>query len=91
MDTLETPAMVVPLRGRNERHKLYMSYEGEHCILLWLGSEYSTPLPRGLDRQYIQEQKEMATYLPGFFPGESAWAEEPGGLQPMWLQRVRHD
>ena len=24
-------------------------------------------------------------------PGESPWTEEPGGLQSMGLQRVRHD
>ena len=24
-------------------------------------------------------------------PGESLWTEEPGGLQPMGLQRVGHD
>ena len=28
----------------------------------------------------------MATHL----PGESAWTEEPGGLQSMGLQRVGH-
>ena len=28
---------------------------------------------------------------PVFLPGESPWTEEPGGLQPMGLQRVRHD
>ena len=28
---------------------------------------------------------------PVFLPGESPWAEEPGGLQSMGLQRVRHD
>ena len=26
-----------------------------------------------------------------FLPGESLWTKEPGGLQSMWLQRVRHD
>ena len=26
-----------------------------------------------------------------FLPGESPWTEEPGGLQSMGLQRVRHD
>ena len=26
-----------------------------------------------------------------FLPGESSWTEEPGGLQSMELQRVRHD
>ena len=26
-----------------------------------------------------------------FFPGESSWTEEPGGLQSMGPQRVRHD
>jgi len=25
------------------------------------------------------------------FPGESPWTEEPGGLQSMGSQRVRHD
>ena len=28
---------------------------------------------------------------PVFLPGESPWTEEPGGLQPMGSQRVRHD
>ena len=32
----------------------------------------------------------MAT-TPVFLPGESPWTEEPGGLQSMGLQRVRHD
>ena len=26
-----------------------------------------------------------------FFPGESSWTEEPGGLQSMGWQRVRHN
>ena len=26
-----------------------------------------------------------------FLPGESPWTEEPGGLQSMGSQRVRHD
>ena len=29
--------------------------------------------------------------IPGFLPGESPWIEEPGGLQSMGSQRVRHD
>ena len=28
---------------------------------------------------------------PVFLPGESPWTEEPGRLQSMMLQRVRHD
>ena len=28
---------------------------------------------------------------PVFLPGESPWTEEPGGLQPVGSQRVRHD
>ena len=28
---------------------------------------------------------------PVFLPGKSPWTEEPGGLQSMGLQRVRHD
>ena len=28
---------------------------------------------------------------PVFFPGESLWTEDPGGLQSTGLQRVRHD
>ena len=28
---------------------------------------------------------------PVFWPGESPWTEEPGGLQSMGLQRVGHD
>ena len=29
--------------------------------------------------------------IPVFFPRESPWTEEPGGLQPMGSQRVRHN
>ena len=29
--------------------------------------------------------------IPVFLPGESPWTEEPGGLQSMGSQRVRHD
>ena len=28
---------------------------------------------------------------PAFLPGESPWTEEPGGLQSMGSQKVRHD
>ena len=28
---------------------------------------------------------------PVFLPQESLWTEEPGGVQSMWLQRVRHN
>ena len=28
---------------------------------------------------------------PVFLPGESPWTEEPGGLQSMGSQRVRHN
>ena len=28
---------------------------------------------------------------PVFLPGEPLWTEEPGGLQSMGLQRIRHD
>ena len=28
---------------------------------------------------------------PVFLPGESPWTEEPGGIQSMESQRVRHD
>ena len=29
--------------------------------------------------------------IPVFLPGESPWTEEPGGLQSLRLQRLRHD
>ena len=35
-------------------------------------------------------EKEMATHS-SIFAWEIPWAEEPGGLQSMGLQRVRHD
>ena len=45
-------------------------------------------------KQKIQVQsleKEMAWQpTPVFLPGESPWTKEPGGLQSMGLQRVRH-
>ena len=35
-------------------------------------------------------EEDMATHVAVFLPGGSPWAEEPGGLQSMGLQRVRH-
>ena len=35
-------------------------------------------------------EKGMATHS-SILPGESPWTEEPGGLQSMGSQRVRHD
>ena len=35
-------------------------------------------------------EKEMATHS-CILVWKIPWAEEPGGLQSMWLQRVRHD
>ena len=35
--------------------------------------------------------RRAARYTPVFLPGESPWTEEPGGLQSMELQRVRHN
>ena len=35
-------------------------------------------------------EKEMATHS-SILAWESPWTEEPGGLQPMGFQRVRHD
>ena len=38
----------------------------------------------------IPLEEEMAT-LSVFLPGESLWTREPGGLQSMRSQRVRHN
>ena len=35
-------------------------------------------------------EKEMATHS-SILAWQIPWIEEPGGLQSMWLQRVRHD
>ena len=35
-------------------------------------------------------EKEMATHS-SILAWRVPWTEEPGGLQSMWLQRVRHD
>ena len=35
-------------------------------------------------------EKEMATYS-SILAWKIPWTEEPGGLQSMWLQGVRHD
>ena len=35
-------------------------------------------------------EKNMATHS-SILAGESPWTEEPGRLQSMWLQRVKHD
>ena len=56
-----------------------------------------------LQRPYLcvvphEQEKEMATFLerkwqptPVFLSGESPWMEEPGGLQSIGSQRVRHN
>ena len=36
-------------------------------------------------------QRRARQYTPVFLPGESPWTEEPGGLQSMESQRVRHN
>ena len=35
-------------------------------------------------------EKEMATHS-SILAWRIPWAEEPGGLKSMWLQRIRHD
>ena len=35
-------------------------------------------------------EEDLLQPSPVFLSGESPWTEEPGGLQPMGLQRVRH-
>ena len=35
-------------------------------------------------------EKEMATHS-SILAWEIPWTEEPGGLQSMWMQRVKHD
>ena len=35
-------------------------------------------------------EEEIATHS-SILTWEIEWTEEPGGLQSMWLQRVRHD
>ena len=35
-------------------------------------------------------EEEMATHS-SILARNIPWTEEPGGLQPMWSQRVRHD
>jgi len=35
-------------------------------------------------------EKEMTTHS-SILAWKIPWTEEPGGLQSMWLQRVRHD
>jgi len=42
----------------------------------------------GLERSL---EGSMATHSSILMTGESPWIEEPGGLQPMELQRVGHD
>ena len=44
---------------------------------------------RSLDRKVTLE-KGMATHS-SIFAWRILWTEEPGGLQPMGSQRVRHD
>ena len=44
---------------------------------------------RSLDREDPWKRARQPT--PVFLPGESPWTEEPGGLQPMGSQGVRHD
>ena len=37
------------------------------------------------------QEEGMAIHSSIFLPGKSPWTEEPGRLQSMGLQRVRHD
>ena len=44
---------------------------------------------QSLGWEYLLE-KDMATHF-SILAWRIPWTEEPGGLQSMWLQRVRHD
>ena len=46
--------------------------------------------PDSIPRSVISPGKEMATHF-SILAWKIPWTEEPGGLQSMELQRIRHD
>ena len=62
-------------------------------LLYWLKGRVCLPMQEMLVRFLWQEEpleKEMAAHS-SILTWEIPWTEEPGGLQPMGSQRVRHD
>ena len=55
------------------------------------GSEGKKPACSAGDLGWEDPLEEGRAPTPAFLPGESPWTEEPGQLQSMWPQRVRHD
>ena len=86
--------------GFNTRFK--DRYNSACIISLPLALRASLVAPMGKNPPAMQEtwvwsqgwedplEEDMAP-SPVFLPGESLWTEEPGGLQSIVLQRVRHD
>ena len=61
-------------------------FHGSNSILM---EEFPMHLKIGMANQEYKEGTWQPT--PVFLPGESPWTEEPGGLQSMQSQRVRHN
>ena len=57
-----------------------LSCQGKRCKILWF-DPWITKIP--------WRRKWQPT--PVFLPGEAPWTEEPGGLQSMGSQRLRHN
>ena len=60
-------------------HPFAMRFKSDNCIITWK-----------LQSTYILREKEMATHS-SILAWRIPWTKEPGGLQSMGSQRVRHD
>ena len=65
-----------------------MQYLSEIPVRLFVDTDKTDPIIHGISRDSLE--KEMATHS-STLTWKIPWIEEPSGLQPMGLQRVRHD
>ena len=72
----QQPTLVF-LPGKFHGQSSLADYSPWHCKGLWLSDKHSV-------------EKEMATHS-SIYACKIPWTEEPGGLQSMGLQKVRHD
>ena len=77
------------LEGALAQHGLPQVQGSVHQHCAEVDKHHHQEGPGSLDQEDPLE-KEMATHS-SILAWETPWTEEPGGLQPMELQRVRHD
>ena len=72
----------------------YVSYDQNSVMPILIGASLVAQMVRNLpanvgDLGWEDPLERISTTV--FLSGESPWTEEPGRLQSMWSQRVRHD